>query len=92
MSETSPVGSQEPSAQKKHGSWFEAMAEAWGSALNRQADKVVARTSNLSENGDNPSDLALLSAETFRFQYMANGSHTALVSAGQALDTLARKQ
>ena len=73
-------------------SWFEAMASAWGDALNRQADRVIDRTDNLSENGDKPSDIALLSAETFRFQYMSNASHTSLVSTGTALDTLARKQ
>ncbi len=79
-------------ANRRSGSWFEAMASAWGEALNRQADKVIDRTNNLSESGDQPSDIALLSAETFRFQYLSNASHTSLVSTGTALDTLARKQ
>jgi len=89
QSSVPPTGEQ---LNKRSSSWFEALAGAWGDALNRQADKVIERTDNLSANGDKPSDLALLSAETFRMQYMSNGSHTSLVSAGQALDTLARKQ
>lgn len=96
MSETSSVSASNAANSSENtnqrSSWFEAMASAWGEALNRQADKVVERTNNLDSNGDQPSDLALLSAETFRFQYISNASHTSLVSTGTALDTLARKQ
>jgi len=97
MSETSSVSTSAPvdsgeKANNRSSSWFEAMAGAWGEALNRQAEKVIDRTNNLSDAGDQPSDVALLSAETFRFQYLSNASHTSLVSTGTALDTLARKQ
>jgi len=95
MSEASSVSANRAGENRNNSgptSWFEAMASAWGQALNRQADKVIERTNALGENSDEPSDIALLSAETFRFQYLSNASHTSLVSTGTALDTLARKQ
>lgn len=94
MTEVSSSNNVEASSNtnQRSSSWFEAMAGAWGEALNRQADRIIERTDNLSEDSDQPSDIALLSAETFRFQYLSNASHTSLVSMGTALDTLARKQ
>ncbi len=98
MSDVAPVSNNQTSEANgqansgKQTSWFEAMAGAWGKSLDRQADKVIDRIDNMSENGDKPSDVALLSAETFRMQYLSNASHTSLVSTGTALDTLARKQ
>jgi hypothetical protein len=77
---------------RHEGSWFEAMADAWGEALNSQA----ARLENLSEvvanGGDTPADLSILTAESLRMGFMSNSSHTALTAVGSALESLARKQ
>ncbi len=78
--------------ERREGSWFEAMADAWGEALNTQA----ARLENLSEvvagGGDTPADLSILTAESLRMGFMSNSSHTSLTAVGSALESLARKQ
>ena len=78
--------------ERAEGSWFEAMADAWGEALNTQA----ARLENLSEvvagGGDTPADLSILTAESLRMGFMSNSSHTSLTAVGSALESLARKQ
>ncbi|OZG74395.1 hypothetical protein BTA51_05135 [Hahella sp. CCB-MM4] len=74
------------------GSWYEAMAKAWGSALDTQADKITTLSSEVGENGqDNPSTITMLTAESLRMQFLSNNASTATSSVGQALDALARK-
>jgi len=73
-------------------SWFIAMAEAWGRALDRQADVIVDRSEGLGEGEDTPADVTILQAEAQRMQFMSNASHTAMTSVGTALDTIARRQ
>ncbi len=75
----------------KSKNWFEAFASAWGSALDKQADVIVAQSDQLSAGGDRPSDIAKLSAESMRMSFMANSSHTSLDSVSKALETMARK-
>ncbi len=74
------------------GSWYEAMAKAWGSALDNQADKVTTLSQQVGENGqDNPSTITTLTAESLRMQFLSNNASTATTSVGQALEALARK-
>jgi len=87
-----PEGGSAARSNRSGNSWFEAMAETWGKALDRQADRVIDRTNQLGAGDDQPSVVAELSAEAFRMQYLANASHTSIVSAGNAIDSLARKQ
>lgn len=72
--------------------WFEAFANAWGSALDNQAAKIEVQAANVSEGGmDKPSDITKLTAESMRMSFMANSSHTSLDSVSKALETMARK-
>ncbi len=75
----------------KSGNWFEAFADAWGNALDRQADVIVEMSDKLAAGGDKPSDITMLSAESMRMSFMANSSHTSLDSISKALETMARK-
>ncbi|WP_426702941.1 hypothetical protein ACPPVV_08085 [Rhodanobacter sp. Col0626] len=85
-------------------SWFEAMAKAWGNALDQQASKVTAlsdQVSNGSGGGadgqassgsDNPSVLTQLTAESLKMQFLSTSASTSDNAVGQALDSLGRKQ
>jgi hypothetical protein len=74
-------------------SWFEAMAEAWGQALDNQAQKIVSLSESIGENGNNtPSEVSELTAQSQVMAFVANSSHTAITSVSGALDTMARKQ
>lgn len=73
-------------------SWFEAMADAWGQALDNQADKIIEMSGGLVEGADNPSQVSMLTAESLKMQFLSNSSHTAITAVGSSLETMARKQ
>ena len=73
-------------------SWFEAMADAWGTALDAQAGRIETRADLLNDGDESPSQITMLTAESLRMQFLSNSSHTALTSMGSALETMARKQ
>jgi len=81
------------SAQSKTSeNWFETMAEAWGKALDVQADRIIEQSEKVTNEISSPADVTVLTAESLRMSFIANSSHTSLTSVGTALDTLARKQ
>ncbi|UIJ46513.1 hypothetical protein LZK98_06070 [Sphingomonas cannabina] len=71
--------------------WFEAFANAWGKALDTQADVITNQADVVSQGGDKPSDITALTTESMRMSFMANSSHTSLDSVSKALETMARK-
>ena len=73
-------------------SWFEAMADAWGKALDTQAAAIEEKSAGMSDGGDKPADVTELTAMSLKMTFLANSSHTAISSVGSALDTMARKQ
>ena len=81
-----------PSAQDTK-SWYEAMAKAWGQALNQQAQVITQLSDQVSNAGqDQPSQVTQLTAESMRFSFLATNASTATTSVGEALQTLGRKQ
>ncbi|MCM5678257.1 hypothetical protein M8A51_01800 [Schlegelella sp. S2-27] len=74
------------------GSWFEAMAEAWGRTLDQQAGRIETLAQEIGTGNDKPAALTELSAESLKMSFLANSSHTSLSSVGSALETMARKQ
>jgi hypothetical protein len=75
------------------GSWFEAMADAWGKALDKQAANIEAQSTQLGEQGvDTPAAVTKLTAESLKMSFLSNSSHTALTAVGTSLETMARKQ
>src|SRR4051812_7043471 len=83
-----------PMTQQKKSSetFFEAMAEAWGQALDRQADKIVAKSDALTGGDDSPAAVTALTTESLKMSFLSNSSHTAISTVGSALETMARKQ
>jgi len=73
------------------GSWYQAMADAWGQTLDRQAGDMEALADRISAGDDKPATITALSAESLRMGFLSNSSHTALSSTGEALKTMAQK-
>lgn len=73
-------------------SWFEAMADAWGEALNAQATKIEMMSDKIAQGAETPADLSNLTAESLAMGFVSNSAHTALTAVGSAQETLARKQ
>ncbi|QTD56135.1 hypothetical protein [Parasphingorhabdus cellanae] len=71
--------------------WFEAFANAWGNALDNQANEIEMRANTLTEGQDSPSQITLLTAESMRLSFMSQSSHTSMDSISKALETMARK-
>jgi hypothetical protein len=74
-----------------NGTWYQAMAEAWGQTLDQQASTMETLAAEISNGGDKPSTLTLMSAESLKMGFLAQSSHTALSSTGEALKTMAQK-
>ncbi len=73
-------------------SWFEAMARAWGEALDQQASTITELSDSLSNGMDTPSQVTILTAESMKMQFLSNSASTSNNSVGQALETLGKKQ
>ncbi len=74
-------------------SWYEAMAQAWGQALNNQAQVITQLSGEIGNGGsDQPAQITQLTAESMRFSFMATNASTATTSVGDGLESLGRKQ
>lgn len=73
------------------GSWYEAMATAWGETLDNQASTITTMSDSLGSGGDSPSQITKLTAESMRMGFLSNSSSSSLDSVGKALETMARK-
>lgn len=71
--------------------WFEAFAAAWGKVLDNQAAEIEQQSAQINEGGDNPSQITELTAQSLKFSFISNSSHSSLDSVGKALETMARK-
>ena len=89
---TSMLSANSSGKSGKSNSWFEEMADAWGSALNAQASRIVDKADEVAGGFDTPAEITELTAESLRMNFISNSSHTSLTSVGSALETLARKQ
>jgi hypothetical protein len=72
--------------------WFEAMAKAWGDALDSQASVIQQKSDAVTGGNDTPGAITELTAESLKMSFLSNSSHTSISTVGQALETMARKQ
>jgi hypothetical protein len=72
--------------------WFEAMADAWGQALDRQAGQIQQQSDVIAGGDDTPAAVTELTAQSLKMSFLSSSSHTAISTVGQALETMARKQ
>jgi len=81
------------SANSSGSSWFEAMAQAWGQALDNQASVIQQKSDAITNGGtDNPSAITDLTTQSLKMSFLSNSSHTSISTVGEALATMARKQ
>jgi hypothetical protein len=78
--------------KKEGGTWFEAMAQAWGQTLDAQADRIQQQSDVVSGGDDTPGAITELTAQSLKMTFLSNSSHTSISTVGQALETMARKQ
>ena len=93
MMATAPLNNSRPGkGQGGPGTWFEALADAWGKTLDNQAQRIEQMGNEIGNQGsDNPSQITKLTAESMRMSFMANSSSSSIDSVGKALETMARK-
>lgn len=89
---TTPQSGNRMAKGSNPGTWFEALADAWGQTLDNQAARIEQMSNAIGEQGsDNPSQITKLTAESLRMSFMANSSSSSIDSVGKALETMARK-
>lgn len=82
-----------PSASRGgNSSWYAQLAKAWGTALDRQADKTAALAQQLADGNDEPAAALQVSAAAHQLAFISTAAATASNSIGQALESLGRKQ
>lgn len=93
LSEMDAKAKESKKAEGGGGSWFHALAKAWGEALDAQASKIEELSGQLeTEGADTPSVITELSAESMKMGFLSQSSHTSISSVSEALSTMARKQ
>jgi len=86
------VAAQPQSTQpKRSGNFFEALSQAWASALDRQAETIQQKATTVADGGDKISDITLLTAEASKLNFMATSSNTSMSEASKSLEAVARK-
>ncbi|MBW8911261.1 MAG: hypothetical protein JF564_05100 [Sphingomonas sp.] len=92
MLATTPMTGNRMGKSGSPGTWFEALSDAWGQTLDKQAAKIEQMSDAIGDQGsDNPSQITKLTAESMRMSFMANSSSSSIDSVGKALETMARK-
>jgi hypothetical protein len=74
-------------------SWLEALAEALGAALDKQAAKVSDLAGQITDSNanDKPSTMTQLTTESQRLSFMMNSVDQTIKTIGESLSTAARK-
>jgi hypothetical protein len=85
----SPLSTDKPA---KPSTWFEAMAQAWGDALDKQASTIQQQSDAISGGNDTPSAITELTAQSLKMGFLSTSSHTSVSTIGEALKTMAQKQ
>jgi hypothetical protein len=86
------ASSQQSPVKTTKAGMFEALAQAWAQALDKQAATIQEKSDIVNAGDDRPSAITALTAESMRMQFLSNSSHTSMSSVSSALETMARKQ
>ena len=73
-------------------SWYGKLAHAWGSALDRQANRTVALAEQLTARAEGPGQALQVSAAAQQLTFLCSAASNVSSSIGNALETLGRKQ
>lgn len=80
--------------KKGAGSWYEALAQALGQALDKQAANIEKLSGEMTDANakDKPSTMTELQTASQRMSFMMSAADQVLKTLGEALSTMARKQ
>ena len=92
LSQASALSGAGAPSQATTQSWYEAMAQAWGQAMNNQAQVITNLSDQINTGQDTPAQITQLTAESLRFSYLATNASTSTTSVGDGLESLGRKQ
>lgn len=95
------AGLNEPVTEEQSKSWFEAMAKAWGKAMDDQAAVITKLSNEVSEGSssqvgsdggsDQPSTIVELQAQSLRFGFVSQSESTSVNAVGDGQQAMARK-
>jgi hypothetical protein len=72
-------------------SWYEALAAAWGSVLNGQANDIATLSNTIGTGANDPASITNLTAKTLEFSFDATSASTSITEAGDGLKQLGQK-
>lgn len=73
------------------GSWFRAMAEAWGKTMDNQANRITALSDQIGSGGDQPSNMVALTSESLRMGFQSQNAATSINSIAEGLKAMSQK-
>ncbi len=73
-------------------SWYSKLAQAWGAALDRQAQKTVQLSKEMNAPDATPGTAMLVSAAAHQLTFLSTAASNVSNSIGEALQTLGRRQ
>jgi hypothetical protein len=73
-------------------SWYSQVAQAWGAALDRQAQKTVQLSKEMNAPDATPGTAMLVSAAAHQLTFLSTAASNVTNSIGEALQTLGRRQ
>jgi len=72
-------------------SWYEALAAAWGSVLNNQANNIATLSNTIGAGSNDPASITNLTAQTLEFSFDATSASTSITESGDGLKQLGQK-
>ena len=81
-----------PQPGNRSDSWFEAMAQAWGTVMDKQAEQIVSLSNEMTSGNDNPGAAIQLQAQAQKLAFLATAASTSVNTAGNAIEVLSKKQ
>ncbi len=84
-------GGRDKASQSESASWYQALAEAWGQALDQKAQQITNQADVIREGVNSPSEITMLTAMSLEYQFLSNSAATSNNSVGQGLESIARK-
>jgi hypothetical protein len=81
-----------PQPSSRSDSWFEAMAQAWGTVMDKQAQQVVDLSAEMSGGNNDPGTAIQLQAQAQKMAFLATAASTSVNTAGNAIEVLSKKQ
>lgn len=73
------------------GSWFRAMADAWGRTMDAQAGRITQLSNAIGAGGDQPSNMVSLTAESLKMGFQSQNAATSINAVADGLKSVARK-